>query len=106
MHQAENLASFQNDLQEALLDIEGIGASFPVLLELTVDPQDTVLEVRRYVGDSTGICISKTWCLYVYRDQDGELTIGADNRELHDLSFGPALLTRQSNSLQCCILDS
>ena len=90
MHQTESFIEFQLDLFKEL-EVYGVGASMPAFLELNVDPQDTVLEVRRYVGDSTGLCISKTWCLYVYRDQDGELTIGADNRELHDLSFGPAL---------------
>ncbi|MEN3371953.1 hypothetical protein [Dechloromonas sp. ZS-1] len=91
MRLTQSFISFQNNFQNTLSEMCGIGASLPVLLELNVDPQDTALEVRRYIGDSTSICISKTWCLYVYRDQDGELTIGADNRELHDLSFGPAL---------------
>lgn len=91
MHQTENFALFQKDIQEPLLDIEGIGASWSAFFELNVDPEDTVLEVRRYVGDSTSLGIRKSWCVYVYRDQQDELTIGADNRELEDLSFGPAL---------------
>jgi len=69
----------------------GGGDCFPAFLELNIDPQDAVLEVRRYVGDAKSICVSKTWCVFAYRDQIGALLLGAECRELDELSFGPAL---------------
>lgn len=91
MRKTENFTLFQNELQKNSIELYGIGASWPAYLELNFDPQDTVLEVRRYVGDSASLLITETWCLYVFRDEQGELTIDADHRELHDLCFGPAL---------------
>lgn len=91
MQQTERFIEFQKDFREPLLVVDGLSAASPVLLELNLDPLDKILEVRRYSGDARSFGISKTWCLYVYRNQDGALTIGADNRELHDLDFGPAL---------------
>lgn len=89
MHQDDSFIAFQNSIGQAHFDELGISPVEPWLLELNIDPQDAVLEVRRYLGDPKSTCCRLDHCLFVSRDEHDALHLRASDVALEDLHWWP-----------------
>lgn len=89
MDLTDSFVALQNDIGREAFEPLEIAPGQPWLLELNIDPQDAVLEIRRYLGDPKGTCLRKDACLTVRRNDHGELAINAFEVALEDLGYWP-----------------
>jgi len=85
----DSFNAFQNSIGQTHFDELGISPAEPLRLELNIDPQDAVLEVRRYLGDPKGTCCRLDHCLFVSRDEHDALHLRARDVALEDLHWWP-----------------
>lgn len=89
MQQDDSFIAFQNSIGQAHFNELGMSPAEPLRLELNIDPQDAVLEVRRYLGNPKGTCCRLDHCLFVSRDEHDALHLRARDVALEDLHGWP-----------------